>query len=129
MRDGETLTNIASNYHTNAAFLQRVNGLKNHSILPEQGLLVPLYLHQTYTNPLPTLPNGSEEQIADAQNITAPEDPGAESNSIKMNSSENQPVTTDTPIHSDSPVQPAQPHPGGNLKQLLGKIYGTPKDK
>jgi hypothetical protein len=42
----------AHNYHTNLTYLKRVNGLKSDRITASQGLLVPLYLHKTYNQPL-----------------------------------------------------------------------------
>lgn len=52
VRTGETLTKIAKIYHTSAGLLRLVNGLKNNHVEPEQGLLVPLYLNQTYSIPV-----------------------------------------------------------------------------
>ena len=52
VRSGETLTTIAKNYHTTVALLNQVNSLTSDNVSPDQGLLVPLYLHSTYALPL-----------------------------------------------------------------------------
>ncbi|AIT63242.1 Membrane-bound lytic murein transglycosylase D [Coxiella burnetii str. Namibia] len=52
VRSGETLQSIARIYHTNIALLMKANELTTEKVSPEQGLLVPLYLHRTYSAPV-----------------------------------------------------------------------------
>ncbi len=52
MRSGETLQSIARIYHTNIALLMKANELTTEKVSPEQGLLVPLHLHRTYSAPV-----------------------------------------------------------------------------
>lgn len=48
---GETLTQIAKNYHTTISYLKKINHLKHNHLEAYQGILVPLHLHRTYSAP------------------------------------------------------------------------------
>ena len=53
VQKGETLESIAKNYHTSLSVLQKANDLKEEAALqPDQGLLVPLNLHDRLKAPL-----------------------------------------------------------------------------
>lgn len=54
IRNRETLASIAKNYHTTVDLLAQVNDLSSETLTPNQGLLVPLYLHRTYASPVMT---------------------------------------------------------------------------
>lgn len=96
VRVGETLHSIAKNYHTNVAFLKKINGLKSHHLTPAQGLLVPLYLHRTYSAPVAVVKR-----------------------SVPVDA-----VQPPMPKAHASAVQAKPLQKNDDLKQLLGKIYG-----
>lgn len=52
VRSGETLRSIARIYHCKVSYLRKVNGLKSNRVSSQQGLIVPLYLNQTYVIPV-----------------------------------------------------------------------------
>ncbi len=67
VRNGETLQSIANNYHTNVALLMQVNRLTASILSPEQGLVVPLRLHRTYSGPLASMPQTAETVVASGE--------------------------------------------------------------
>lgn len=67
VQTGETLQSIAKNYHTSVALLDQVNTLKSGAVVPEQGLLVPLYLHRTYGEPIAVV-HRKKLRLASAKN-------------------------------------------------------------
>lgn len=48
VQPGETLEKIASDYHTSVPLLMKANRLKTPEVRVEQGIVVPLRLHQTF---------------------------------------------------------------------------------
>ncbi len=64
VRSGETLASIASNYHMGVSFLAEVNRLPTNTLMPGQGLVVPLYLHRTFSGPIMALPQAKTVSIA-----------------------------------------------------------------
>lgn len=74
IRSSETLQNIAKNYHTNVELLERVNALTNDQLTPDQGLLVPLYLHRTYSPPIVTSTLNQDQSAISADNTATQHD-------------------------------------------------------
>lgn len=107
IRGNETLQSIAKNYHTSIDLLRRVNSLSSDMLTPNQGLLVPLYLHRTYSTPVATAeinPNTLQLQTIAPSPTMMAEIPTRQ---VSLNN----PVKVDESAANDS------------LKTLLGKIY------
>lgn len=97
IRSGETLESIAKNYHTTVDLLREVNGSTADQLTPNQGLLVPLRLHRTYSGP-----------VAAVTNVVTP--------NVNVN-------MEDEPVVSTPNVAKTDSKNNDNLKQLLSKIY------
>jgi membrane-bound lytic murein transglycosylase D len=62
---GETLADIAKNYHTKADIIQRANGMATQDVQAGQDILVPIWLNKTYQNALGVVwPANSSQQTA-----------------------------------------------------------------
>ena len=134
VHSGQTLAGIAHDYHTTVSLLQKVNGLKDTKVHPEQGILVPLHLNKTFAMPvgvkkMPARNQGIQklnfnQNLNSVKNLTA----------MEVLSGKTAPVHDNHPTHPQTaPVVQAKPstkktsqhfiNKSDSLKSLLNKIY------
>lgn len=140
---GESLTTIASNYHTTVAELQMANNLTSDIVQPGKGILVPVALGQTY-QPVTNMvqPTSSQQQLP--QSVEFPPMPkvdtavvmqltandllaGNQAGTVAATQPQNT-VAPAAPVQNNSKVAVNNDAPiskNDNLQILLAKIYGS----
>ncbi len=77
---GETVASVAKMYRTSVDFLAQINHLRSNILPAGSGILVPVYLHRTYANPIP---QQFVKPVRDVQVSQAPQSAQANKQSLK----------------------------------------------